>query len=360
MAAGELLTMDGRVLWSRQADARRAMASITKIMTAVVVLENADLAARATIDTASASVGESTSYIRPGDTLTVRELLEAMLVVSGNDAAFALASHTSTSVAGFVAMMNAKAAQLGLKGTHFANPHGLDAKDHYTTADDLAALTRYAMKNPTFRTIVAKDTVTLTSKDGTKRTLKSTDLLLDSYPGAEGVKTGWTDKAGHSVVSAARRSAVELVSIVLGTVSDAARFRQARKLLDWGFKHYAPATLATAGTPAGSVPVSDYLDKAVPVMVGVTTSTPVFDLAGPLSRRYETASQVSAPVSKGQLLGVVLVSQGGKTLARVPVVAASAVAAPGPWEAFTIWTTRLWRGVFGGQGMAAPVPAPST
>jgi D-alanyl-D-alanine carboxypeptidase (penicillin-binding protein 5/6) len=357
--AAILVTMDGRELWARNPAKRHAMASITKVMTAVVVLERADLDAEVKVTASETKLGESDAKIRPGDELPVRRLLEAMMVKSANEAAEALAVHTGGSVRGFVTKMNDKAAELGLADTHFDNPHGLDSKEHYTTPRDLSTLGRYAMNNPEFRRMVKMPSVTLTGKAGT-RTMENSNQLLKTFPGAEGIKTGWTDDAGYSLMSAAKRGDVELVAVVLGTPSEGSRFVQSGKLLAWGFKHYKPRQLATAGTPTGAVPVTDYLDRTVPVAVAETTSMPVFDLAGPITKTPEIASDVSAPVKAGQRLGTLTIAQGDTLLAQVPLVATRDVPAPGWWEAFTIGATRTWRGIFGGPKVAPAVAPPAT
>jgi D-alanyl-D-alanine carboxypeptidase (penicillin-binding protein 5/6) len=282
-----------------------------------------------------------------------------MLVRSANEAAMALAEYTSGSVEQFVVAMNAKAAELGLKDTHFANPHGLDVPGHYSSARDLATLARYAMGIPLFRKWVGMKAVTLTGKAG-KRTYESTDVLLRTFPGAEGIKTGWTNGAGYSVVSAARRGKVELVAVIMGTNSENARFRQASRLLEWGFAHYAYRGIATAGTPAGTVPVSDYLDRTVPVAVSENASAPVLDVEGPVTRSFSMAKQVQAPVTVGERLGTMSVLQAGRLLAQVPVVATRATSAPGEWESFTIWLARTWRSVAGGPKIATATPAPAS
>ncbi len=345
--AGILEAPDGTVLWARNADARRAMASTTKIMTAIVVLSHGQLSDVSTVSTAAASVGESGADLQPGEHLTVRQLLEAMLVPSGNDAAVALAQQVGGSVPGFVAMMNAEARALGLTSTHFANPHGLDAPGHYTSAADLVKLGRIAMADPAFRSIVEMRSVTLPFPGGKHITLVSSDHLLGSYPGIEGIKTGWTDKAGYCLVSAAKRGDAELYGVILGTASERARFTQSARLLDWGFKHYALTQVISANTTVGTVPVTDYLDRDMVAGVSETTSALVFDLGGAVVRRYELEPSVSAPVKEGQVVGSVTALQGGRVLARAPVVAVADVPEPGFWERAGIWFTRTWRAMFG-------------
>jgi serine-type D-Ala-D-Ala carboxypeptidase (penicillin-binding protein 5/6) len=345
MQAGALVDADGRVLWGRSADKRRPMASITKIMTAIVALEHSSLDESVVIPKASVSVGESTASLRAGEKLSMREVLQALLVKSGNDAAIAVAQHVAGSEAGFVDLMNAKAQELGLKDTHFTNPHGLDQPGHYTTANDLAVLARYAMANPRFREIVSMKTVTIGSGKR-KETLQSTDELLGNYPGAMGVKTGYTSGAGYSVVSAATRGGITLYAIVLGTSSDAVRFREARELLDWGYAHYRPTQIADGGTIVAEAPVVDYLDRTVPAQLSQDTTVPVLDLDGPITRTL-SVNGVTAPVAVGDRVGEARYTQGGRLIATVPLLATQAAGRPNPVERLWIAIVRAWRKVTG-------------
>lgn len=345
MKAGLLSDSEGRIIWSRNADVRRPMASITKIMTAIVALENSKLTDVVTVPPAAASVGQSTAYLESGERLTMKELLTAMLVQSGNDAATAIAMHVAGTEDRFVDMMNAKARTLGLVNTHFRNPHGLDAKGHYSTARELSVMARYAMANPSFASIVRLKKATIGS-GAHKHKLESTDLLLGNYDGAIGVKTGNTDGAGYSVVSAAVRSGVMLYAVVLGTVSDSQRFRDAKELLDWGFAHYRPQNLATAGTVVGQAPVVDYLDVLVPAAISRDATAAVLDLNGSI-RRTVTIAPVKAPIKAGDKVGVVTYSQGSSLIAGMPLVATSDVDRPNILLATWIALVRGWRAVFG-------------
>lgn len=359
MAAGALVTLDGRELWTRFPEDERAMASTTKIMTAIVVLENADLDDRVTVSAEAARVGEAAAGIVAGKTYTVGKLLEAMLVKSGNDAAIALAEHVGGSEEGFVRLMNEKAAALDLKHSRFANPHGLDEPGHNTSAVDLATMARYAMSFDEFRRDVALPKTTIGGGGGSIVTLENSNKLIGTYEGATGVKTGWTDDAGYCVVGSAERDGIDLYAVVLGSQSETTRFSYARRLLDWGFEHYRETELVTAGEDRGAVPVVQYLDVTVPAVSGETTTIPVFDLAGPVVERLDIAEGVEAPVAAGQRLGTITVMQGERLLTQIPVVAAQDVPAPTVWESIGIWMTRAWRGVFGGPTIADPVPAPA-
>lgn len=355
MPAGVLRTGDGRTLWERDPEAERAMASTTKIMTALVVLDRADLNDRVTVSARAAAVGEAGVGIVAGETHTVRQLLEAMLVHSGNDAAFALAEHVGGDVDSFVVMMNEKAAALGLAHTAFTNPHGLDEAGHHTSAGDLATVATVAIADPRFAEIVTMPKITVTA-GGKSTVFENSNKLLGTYDGANGIKTGWTNDAGYCLVASARRGAISFVAVVLGTASEDDRFVQAREVLDWGFSHYAETKIASAEATAALVPVADYLDRTVTAVVAEDAVVPVFDLDGDVISRVDMLSEVEAPVAAGQRLGTLTVVQGDRLLAQVPVVAATDVPAPDAWEAAGIWFTRLWRTVFGGELQAAAVP----
>jgi D-alanyl-D-alanine carboxypeptidase (penicillin-binding protein 5/6) len=356
MPSGILRTMDGRTLWSRDPDAQRAMASTTKIMTALVVLEHAEMSDVVTVSRDAAGVGEAEIDLRPGQEITVGMLLEGMLVRSGNDAAIALAEHVGGSLDGFAVMMNQKAADLGLSHSSFVNPHGLDEPGHYSSAQDLATLSTLAMSDPRFAEMVSQPSVMVDDGQGGAKLYESSNKLLGTYEGANGVKTGWTNKAGYCLVASAQRDDIGLVAVVLGTDSEDERFDEARVLLDWGYEHYRPIEVAAAETTAALVPVTDYLDRTVPAVVGESVTVPVFDLDGEISASADVVQEVEAPVLAGQRLGTLTVRQGERLLAQVPIVAVRDVAAPDTWERIEIWFTRIWRSVFGGQLQAPAVP----
>ncbi|MDY0340002.1 MAG: D-alanyl-D-alanine carboxypeptidase family protein [Coriobacteriia bacterium] len=355
MPAGILRTSDGRTLWSRDAQSERAMASTTKIMTALVVLDRADPSETVTVSARAAGVGEAEIDLMVGQTISVGELLEATLVRSANDGAYALAEHVGGSVEGFVALMNEKAADLGLVHTSFANPHGLDAPGHYTSAEDLVTLATIAMADPRFVQMVSQSSVTVAGEYGLKR-YDNSNRLLGTYEGANGVKTGWTNKAGYCVVGSATRGEIGLIAVVLGTDDEKQRFDEASTLLDWGFEHYAMTQVAAAETTAVLIPVRDYLDRTVTAVVAEDASVPVFDLEGEVTTAIDYVQDVEAPVIAGQHLGTLTVVQGERLLAQVPLIADVAVERPDTWSRVKIWFTRMWRSVFGGSLSATAVP----
>jgi D-alanyl-D-alanine carboxypeptidase (penicillin-binding protein 5/6) len=222
----------GRALYGRNLHTRRAPASTTKIMTAIVALETMpDRNAAVVAETdASAMVGSSVMGLWPGAPLTVDELLYGLMLPSGNDAAIELARAAAGTVDAFVQRMNDKAAELGLADTHFVNPHGLDRRRHYSSAYDLAQLARYAMRDPRFRELAATRVHHLPLPFDYD--LYNGNTLLDRYPGADGVKIGWTEAAGWTFVASAERDGHRLIAVLLNTAD---RDADAAALLDWGF-----------------------------------------------------------------------------------------------------------------------------
>ena len=344
--AGALQTADGRELWARAPEDRRAMASTTKIMTAVVVLERANLDEIVTVGTVDLRPDESSMGLRKGERVTIRDLLEGMLIASGNDAANQLAVTVAGDVPSFVRLMNEKAQALDLANTHYADPEGLDAPGHYTSAEDLTTLARYAMRNSEFRRIVATPK-TVVRSDKYSHVLKSTDAMLGQYEGFEGVKTGNTKNAGYCFVAAAKRGDVELYATVMGAATESGRFGQALKVIEWGFTHYKPTQVSNAGDHLGRIRVSDYVERTVAVQSGETTTVPLFDVAGPVRRRVQLSSDVAAPVKRGQRVGTVTLFQGDRLLAQIPAVASADVPAPTFGQRVAFFFIRIWNWIIG-------------
>ena len=352
-ATGVLMTDDGRVLWARAPREERPMASTTKIMTAVVALERGNLADEVTVSSRAAAIGGASVGLGAGDRHSLGDLLEALLVVSGNDAAVAIAEHVAGSVEEFVTLMNETAERLGLEDTAFANAHGLDAPGHHTSAMDLATVARYAMGMDEFRRAVGVKEMTFgAGQESTE--YENSNLLIGSVEGATGVKTGWTDRAGYCLVASAERGGIELFAVVLGTRTAMERYQQATLLLEWGFVHYAGRRLAETGEVVGEVVVSDYLDMSVDAVVGVPADVPVFDLAGEVTRRVQLAESVDAPLARGDRLGTLSFVQGDRLITQVPLIAIVDVRRPTLPERVWIALVRAWRSLFGGPGELEP------
>lgn len=215
----------------------RKMASTTKIMTAIVVLENANLNDVVTISKKSANTGGSTLGVHEGDKITVNDLLYGLMLKSGNDTAVALAEHVGGSLEGFSDKMNSKARELGLENTHFVTPHGLDNDNHYTTAYELAIITNYALKNDTFAKIVGTKACAVTI-NGIPKEISNTNELLGSLDGVYGVKTGFTNGANRCLVTSCKRGNLDVICVVLGADTKKFRTQDSIKLINYVFKAY--------------------------------------------------------------------------------------------------------------------------
>ena len=246
-AAGAVLleAESGEIVFAQNANTRLPMASTTKIMTALIALEALPLDTPIRITAAAVGVEGSSIYHCEGEILTLEQLLYALLLESANDAATAIAIAVAGSVEAFAARMNQRAASLGLTDTHFVNPHGLDGEEHYTTAYELALITREALQNPLFRTICATErkVIPLHGEEGT-RLLLNHNKLLSSYEGCIGVKTGYTKRTGRCLVSAAERDGVTLIAVTLNAPDD---WRDHTAMLDYGFALYEAVSLCEAG-----------------------------------------------------------------------------------------------------------------
>ncbi len=238
---------DGNILFSRNSDEITAMASITKLMTAIVALESGyPLDTMCTVSENALDLTWESSVVgyKVGDVVSLNDLLHGLLVHSGNDAAVIIAEAIGGTEENFVDMMNAKAQELGMYDTHFANPHGLDAEGHYTTANDLLILARYAMSFPLIASIVGTSSIDL-MVDGTIETYNTTDLLIGIYPGIRGIKTGYTANAGRAFVGLATRGGQSIYVIQIGADSEEQRWIDVNEMLDWAFSHYPEQSLDT-------------------------------------------------------------------------------------------------------------------
>lgn len=253
----------GKALYTRNAHQRLAPASVTKIMTAILAIENGHLGDYVQIKVNGyAMPGSSIMGIYPGEVLTLEDLLYGLLLPSGNDAALAIAQHVGGSVERFVQMMNEKAAKLGLADTHFVNPHGLDEDGHYSSAYDLAMLGRYAMNNPTFAKIVG--TKTYVARGRTTYTLVNGNRLLGQYEGVDGVKTGFTDNAGQSYVASVTRNGHR---VFVGLIKSTDRYTDARRLFDYAFANFVWMDLALPSSPFYSISGKDGVKRELKVAV---------------------------------------------------------------------------------------------
>lgn len=312
-------------MWSRRVSTERQAASTIKMLSALVVREHTNLNEIVVIPRKAAAISDGDVGLAAGQRVTVRQLLRLMLVASANDAAEALAIHVSGSEGAFVAEMNAKANELGLSHTHAIDPHGLSERET-SSAGDLAALARHVMADPGLRPMLTMRSVVVPLPGGKSKTVEATNELLEHYSGLEGVKTGYTSEAGYCFVGAAKRGEVELVGVVMGARSNAARFSEMRKLLDWGFAHSRMRVVVATGTPLASVPVTGGAESSVTVHAIRSFKAVEFD-GSPFTTAVATMSDVHAPVRRGQKLGVVEVFRAGVLVERRGLYADRAVPA---------------------------------
>ncbi|HEY8393676.1 MAG TPA: D-alanyl-D-alanine carboxypeptidase family protein [Thermaerobacter sp.] len=319
----------GQVLYEHNARERRPPASTTKILTAIVALEYGNLDDVVTVSEYAAGTEGSAMEIKAGERYTLRELLWGLMLESGNDAAVAIAEHISGSEEAFARLMNETARRLGLRDTHFTNPHGLHHPDHYTTAYDLAVLTRYALVNDYFARLVCQPEKVLCRGAGDwVRILASTNRLLWYHEWVDGVKTGTTDPAGPCLVSSGTRDGGRLIAVVLDSED---RWEDSRRLLEWGFDSFRAVRRGGAGDAAGRVRVTGGARRWVSAVLAQDLAAMVpRRLEGRVRVRVDLPRRVPAPVAAGQSLGWAVLLLDDRELARAELRAGEAVARA-PW-----------------------------
>lgn len=316
-----------KTLYAKNENERRPMASTTKIMTALITLEKAAVNNKiVNITDEMARVEGSSMGLKPGDKVTLKSLAEGMLSVSGNDAANSAAISIAGSIPKFAELMNKRAVELNLTNTHFVTPSGLDDKEHYTTARDLALLAAAAMKNPDFENITSKKSITVDYiNPNTTRRFTNHNKLLSLYDGCIGVKTGFTKKSGRCLVSAAERNGIRLIAVTLNAPND---WDDHKKLLDYGF---GKVTNVKIDDSAYSI--------QIPVVGGVTDSVSLkgsagndvtvdSDEANNIKRTVELPKFVYAPLENGQVVGKIRYTLNSNTIATTDIVVVSQVNKP--------------------------------
>ena len=324
----------GRVLLQHNAEAPLPMASTTKVMTALLALEQGDLIAPVTCSRNAFGVPGTSIYLSQGETLTLEQMLYGLMLASGNDAAVAIAEHIGGSVEDFCRMMTTRAAELGCTDTVFLTPHGLPCDGHHTTARDLALIAREAMTHETFRSIVStqRGKIPWEGRDY-DRVLNNKNKLLSTYEGCTGIKTGYTKAAGRCLVFGAERDGMNIIGVVLNCYD---WFNEAARLMDMAFAQYESITLMSAGECLRTLPV----DVADGAEVGAILTA---DLTGIVPKNtfpqieIDLPQSLEAPVQAGDMLGEVRMLHGDTVLCAVPLAAANDVARddfPSRWETF--------------------------
>lgn len=300
----------GEVLYEHNADDRMLIASTTKIMTAIVVLENCALDEEVEVDSRSAGAEGSSMYLKAGERYTVEDLLYGLMLVSGNDAALALAIHTAGSVEGFARLMNEKARELGMTGSHFENPHGLDAEGHYSTARDMAVLAAHCMANEDFARIVSTRHAVVAGQD-----IYNHNKLLGMYDGCIGVKTGYTMAAGRTLVTCAERDGARYICV---TLCDRDDWADHASLYDWAFENYEYVKAVDSDTRFRVSAVNGGGQYA-PVRAE-HDGFALLETGAEYEVRLELPPFVVCPVREGESAGRAIVTSDGETVCEVPLV----------------------------------------
>ena len=365
--------LEGNVYFERNAEAETKIASITKIMTAIVAIEQSSPEDQIVVSQAAADIGESTASLQEGDILTMDQALLAMMVPSGNDAALAIAetlgkkwaNSGEDSVTAYVRKMNEKAAELGMTNTLFENPHGLDNGDYagelHSTAHDVGIMCSYAMKLDSFRPLVDKPSVSIfVTREGEKAEieLESTDEILESYEGTCGIKTGFTRLAGYSFAGACERNGKTVIAVVINANDSHQRFNDCVNLFDWVYGHQKDYKLINSPETATmmkngqevSVPVVAYvshggwMDKTIKATVEDPNQTvSIFDLHGNVSQEV-SFRKITEDIHVGDKLGTITFMQHNEVVATINIISCENVNAPNVIEGMGIWVDRLFVG----------------
>ncbi|GHU65664.1 serine-type D-Ala-D-Ala carboxypeptidase [Clostridia bacterium] len=314
----------GRTLFSWNANEKLPMASTTKVMTALLALERGDLNSIVTASRNAYGIPGTSIYLQIGEQLTLHDMLQGLMLASGNDAAVAIAEYIGGSVEGFLTLMNERANQLGAYDTHFNSPNGLPTSDHYTTASDLARIARTAMRIPTFREIVSTQRATIPWLDHDyDRVLTNKNKLLSGYQGATGIKTGFTNAAGRCLVFGAKRGDMEIIGVVLNC-SD--WFDEAERLMDICFEQYTMTRMLSDGDAVKPLTVRGGIGNNVSLRIKG-------DLTAPLSKnesvnvRVDLPDALQAPVKAGDTVGYVRMFANDSLVAQQPIIATATVEA---------------------------------
>lgn len=328
-SAGSAVLLDAsgktvRTLWEQNADKRRGPASTTKIMTALIAAERMPLSAKITVTKEAVGVEGSSVYLTEGEVFTLEELLCCTLLESANDAAVAVAIAVGGSIENFAALMNVKCEELGLVDTHFTNPHGLDDDEHYTTARELGIIAAAALENEALRKIFSTYKMTVAAPDGGVRLLINHNRLLRSIEGCIGVKTGYTKSNGRCLVSAAERYGLRLIAVTLDDGND---WHDHTLMLEAGFEAYESVELCEyTNITLPEIDVTNGEQSRVRTAVTDSVFVTLPKSGAKIECKIDSISSLPAPLSRGQGVGEVIFTCGGKEIARVSLVTAYAAA----------------------------------
>lgn len=306
----------GRILYEQNADREMLIASTTKIMTALVALREGTLSESVKVSRTAAYTEGSSMYLKEGEELTLETLLYGLMLCSGNDAAVAIAEHIGGNQAGFARLMNETAKELGMTHSSFANPNGLDAEGHYSTARDMAVLACAAMENETLARIVSTRTITIGG-----RTMTNHNKLLSYMDGCVGLKTGYTKAAGRTLVSCAEKNGQRLIAV---TLQDGNDWADHQALYEYGFSTYPAQRLAVLGQEIGRIPVQGAVQSTVPLVAADHFLWPSEEREA-VESRIELDEPLTAPLIAGTKVGQAIFTLQGKEIGRVDLLCGESV-----------------------------------
>jgi len=328
VAATAAILMDaktGRVLWEKNAHTPLAMASTTKIMTSILAIESGKLDETVTVSKAAAAAPRMKMYLSTGENIRLGDLLLALMLESSNDAAVAIAEHIAGDVPGFCAMMTQKAKELGAKNTIFETPNGLDGTEHHSTAYDLAMITRYALEVPGFIQLINTHEAAFSS-DTKSYHMMNKNRLLHEFEGANGVKTGFTNKAGHCFVGAAKRGDMQLISVVLasgwGDKGRAQKWIDTKDVLNYGFDNFAYETIIKKNTQAGVISLTRSRTAEIGYVYTADLSLALkTEEKNQVEVRVNVPTSIQAPIFEGDILGQAEIYLNGQLYSSIDLAA---------------------------------------
>ena len=322
------------ILYGKNEQKQVKMASTTKIMTATIVIENCNLSDTVEVSKKAASTGGSKLGLKSGDKITIKDLLYGLMLVSGNDAAVALAEHVGGDIQGFADLMNNKANELGLTNTHYESPHGLDSDGHYTTAYELAKLADYALKNETFSKIVGTKNYTVTI-NGYPKNLSNTNELLGNLNGVYGVKTGFTNGANRCLVTSCKRGDMDIICVVLGADTKNFRTKDSIRLIEYAFNNFTYINANEIATMYFETWITNNLENLSinkascksPKLTLETLENPIIsinkDSYNNISTNISINTNLEAPISSNTILGTLSIDLEGKNLATLNITSST-------------------------------------
>ncbi len=333
----------GQILYQNNPHSKRPVASLTKIIAAIIILEENKTGDEVVASERAAEMGESEIYLYPGDKLSVEQLLYALLLKSANDAAIALAEFNSGSVEAFVRKMNLKAKDIGALDTAFKNPHGLPEEGHFSTANDIALFSRYALRNPLFAKIVATQNYIL-QMDDRDVFLENRNKLIGINPIIKGVKTGHTNSAGYCLVTSADKNKLSLLSVVLNSPNEEIMYKDAETILDYGFNNFQYNKIINKDQAYQQFKVPEYIDKYGFLVARNDLYLTTAGLNDPLvNLKVTKPKRLNLPIKKGQKLAEMEIYYRNKLIGRVDLITEKNYLKPSLWEKVKIKIFNFWR-----------------